>query len=272
MADPQKPSKRRRVGLVAFVCVLVAACAKVAGIDGLEVGECKGGGTCLAEGGLDDRAIVPGEDGPVVPPDALPFDGAGKPCPSGKGAVMVRVGTSENNFCIDETEVTVKQYGEFTSSKDGSVAGQPTVCAWNKDYTAATGGQPDIPVAGIDWCDARAYCEWAGKRLCGKHQAGIFIGSVAQTELTDFTTHEWLVACSNLGQLNYPYGVIQQPTTCNTGENDAGRTLAVKSKAGCQGGFPGVFDMVGNLWEWYDGPCRPFDAGGDAAGADAGPG
>jgi formylglycine-generating enzyme required for sulfatase activity len=29
--------------------------------------------------------------------------------------------------------------------------------------------------------------------------------------------------------------------------------------------------MVGNLWEWFDGPCTPPDAGADAATLDAGP-
>jgi formylglycine-generating enzyme len=275
MAEPRLPSGRtvtRRVALLALACATVTACAKLAGIDGLEIGECKGGGLCLAEGGTEDRADIPPEDGSVNPMDVSTFDSSSKPCPTGtKGPVMVRVGTSTNNFCIDESEVTVKQYTDFVTAKAGDAAGQPPQCSWNTSYQAAFGGANDIPIAGIDWCDAREYCRWAGKRLCGKHKDGAHVGAVAIADLADFTTHEWLVTCSNLGQLRYPYGGIQQASACNTGENDAGRTVPVKSKSTCQGGFPGVYDMVGNLWEWYDGPCAPFDGGADASSIDAGP-
>ena len=259
-----------RLALLAGVLATIAACAKVAGIDGLEIGECKGGGACGSETGIAEDAPSDQEvdAGPTLDGNE-PFDGAALPCPGSHGPTMVRVGTAANNFCIDSSEVTVGQYREFTDAKGADSSGQPPECAWNASYAAALGGTDDIPIAGVDWCDAHAFCSWAGKRLCGKHAAGKFVGPVGLDGLDDFTTHEWLLACSDLGALRYPYGSIQVATACNTGENDAGRTLAVKSKATCQGGFPGVYDMVGNVWEWFDGPCPPPDAGADAG--DGGP-
>lgn len=272
-ASPRRTVRARRFALVAVAAAVLAACATVAGIDGLEIGECKGG-VCEPEGGGGSLDGPVGSDSETsTPGDATVFDATGLPCPSGTaGPVMVRVGTKDNNFCIDSTEVTVGDYAAFTTAKGSDTSGQPAVCAWNNSYTAGTGGAtPNIPIAGIDWCDARAYCEFAGKRLCGKRSGGKFVGAVGLADLNDFNGHEWLLACSSVGQLRYPYGGVQQPTACNTGENDAGRSLPVKEKALCQGGYPGVYDMVGNVWEWFDGPCSPPDAGGDAAGADGGP-
>ena len=258
-----------RLALLAGALATIAACAKVAGIDSLEIGECKGGGVCGAETGTGEDAPFNPDDAEPTPDGNTPFDGSALPCPGDHGPTMVRVGTAANNFCIDSTEVTVGQYRQFTDAKGTDATGQPPECAWNTTYAAASGGPDEIPIAGVDWCDAHAFCSWAGKRLCGKHAAGKFVGPVGSTELGDFNTHEWLLACSDLGQLRYPYGSIQMATACNTGENDAGRTLAVKSKDTCQGGFPGVYDMVGNVWEWFDGPCPPPDAGADAG--DGGP-
>ncbi|MEA2749192.1 MAG: hypothetical protein QOI41_3335 [Myxococcales bacterium] len=265
-----QPRRVARVCLLAFSLAALAACAKVAGIDALEIGECKGGGACVAEAGtVDDADVGPLDEAGPTPDGSEPFDASALPCPSMHGPTMVRVGTQSINFCIDSTEVTVGQYRDFTMAKGADAGGQPPECAWNLSYTATTGGTDEIPIGGIDWCDARAFCQWSGKRLCGKRVGGKFAGPVGVADLADFNTHEWLLACSDLGQLRYPYGSIQQPTACNTGENDAGRTLAVKSKPSCQGGFPGVFDMVGNVWEWFDGPCPAPDAGADAG--DGGP-
>jgi len=249
---------------------MAAACGKIAGIDDLEIGECKGG-KCAEEGGTETGVIIDPQEDTGIPPNleaSIP-DVPTTPCPTGKGPKMVRVGTTANNFCIDSTEITVAQYREFTTAKGNDTSGQPAACAWNTDYTAGLGGLDDIPIAGIDWCDAYAYCKWAGKRLCGRQVDDKFAGPVGAADLGNFNTHEWLVACTANGQLLYPYGGVQQPTACNTGENDAGRTVAVGSKTSCNGGYPGVYDMVGNLWEWYDGPCVPPDAGPDAA--DGGP-
>ena len=264
-ARPARPARyaRRLALLAAAASLVVVACATVAGIDDLSIGGCKGG-ICVGEAGADTSAANSEGGSMPMPDSSVPFDGSALPCPSPRGPSMVRVGNSGNNFCIDSSEVTVSQYAEFVAAKAGDAGGQPPECAWNTTYVAAAGGGDNIPIAGIDWCDARAYCAWAGKRLCGKHAGGKFAGKVILEEVGDFNTHEWLLACSNIGQLRYPYGGIQQPTACNTGENDAGKTVDVKTKPGCAGGFPGVYDMVGNLWEWYDGPCLPPDAGADA--------
>ncbi len=268
MADTRRSSGRaqRSIGVLTGALLVLAACAKVAGIDALEIGECKGG-ICVSEGGdegvgLPDSTPGPNEGG---------LDG-GRPCPGTKGPVMIRVGTPTNNFCIDTTEVTVGQYAEFTSAVPDA-AGQGAPCTWNTSYLPGAGSSDlAVPIAGIDWCDARAYCAFAGKRLCGKHKDGKHVGPVPLAENLDFNTNEWLLACSNVGQFRYPYGGIHQPLTCNTGEVEAGKSEAVKTKKDCEGGFKGVFDMVGNLWEWHDGPCLLPDAGGDAAGIDSGGG
>ena len=262
---------KRHVLPIVIVLAVMAACAKVAGIDDLTIGDCKGG---LCEDGGGPSSITPtGDDDGSIDPLSEGGGGfdASKPCPGDAGPLMVRVGTGANNFCIDSTEVTVKDYAAFATAKGNDAGGQPTECAWNTSWTAAVGGADDLPIAGVDWCDARAYCEWAGKRLCGKHDNNVFVGPVTEDGLGEFTTHEWMLACSNVGQLKYPYGGTQIGTACNTGENDAGRTLPVGSMKTCQGGFPGLYDMVGNLWEWFDGPCELPEAGADGAIPDAGP-
>ena len=88
------------------------------------------------------------------------------------GACIVRgptlVPVANGLFFIDATEVTVAQYAEFLTAKAGDVSGQPQdVCGWNSTYEpAALPDPPNFPASNIDWCDARAYCEWAGKHLC----------------------------------------------------------------------------------------------------------
>ncbi len=244
---------------------LVAACAAVVGVDELAIGECKGG-LCTADGGdgLPEDADASGD---ALPPDGGRGD-AGPPCSGDAGPRAVRVGPPENSFCIDSTEVTYKQYLAFVEAGVDAKA-QPAECAWNTSFVPTALGSDDYPVANVDWCDALAYCKWAGKYLCAKAVNGKRVGPVSPEDVGDYNTHEWLIACS--AQKNrYPYGSIPDGGACNVGENDAGRTLPVGSKPDCEGSYPGVFDMVGNVWEWFDGPCRS-DAGLEVDGGDGGP-
>ncbi|HMR74859.1 MAG TPA: SUMF1/EgtB/PvdO family nonheme iron enzyme, partial [Polyangiaceae bacterium] len=39
---------------------------------------------------------------------------------------------------------------------------------------------------------------------------------------------------------------------CNGADFGSGSTVAVSSTTSCVGGYPGLFDMSGNVWEWED--------------------
>lgn len=226
------------------------------------------GDASLTDGAPADGAKdAPATDGPTVdapadapvdapsdaPSDAIP-DG---PCGPLPGATMVAIGT----FCVDSTEVTVAEYTAYLAAKGGDTSGQPPECsAWNNSLVP--GGWPPAgpdtqPVVNLNWCQAYMYCAWAGKHLCGALDGG-----PADPNLWyDSTASQWFKVCShnNDGLHAYPYGNSFQPTTCNGKDDGIGH--AVPSLATCVGGYPGVFDMSGNVLEWENSCNPPGDAG-----------
>jgi sulfatase modifying factor 1 len=160
---------------------------------------------------------------------------------------MIRV----DAFCIDSTEVTSAQYNEFLLAGP-SLSGQPSECSWNGTYLPGSGwtfspSQGTLPIANVDWCDAYAFCKWAGKRLCGKVGGGA-------ADFSQFASpeNEHYVACSNNATRIYPYGNTFNSAACNGVEADAGHVVPVGSLSACQGGVAGLFDMSGNVEEWQD--------------------
>ncbi|MBI5526315.1 MAG: SUMF1/EgtB/PvdO family nonheme iron enzyme [Deltaproteobacteria bacterium] len=149
-------------------------------------------------------------------------------------------------YRIDKYEVTM---GEFAKCIDAKV------CAHRLDDgdcivlsgTAFVPGiledsfrEPMRPVVCVDWHQARAYCEWVGKRLP--------------------TEAEWEFAARGSAGYKYPWGnspkvscelaVIHEP---GSGPEELGcgtqGTLPIGSRPG--GASPsGVQDMIGNVWEW----------------------
>ena len=121
---------------------------------------------------------------------------------------------------MDVYEVTNAQYQKFVEATGH----------WKPDgfYDKPRFNQPNQPVVGISWKSAKAYCEWAGKRLP--------------------TEAEWEKAArGGLERKRYPWGDSISPKRANYGHN-VGQATPV-------GSYPpensyGLHDMMGNVSEW----------------------
>jgi formylglycine-generating enzyme required for sulfatase activity len=217
---------------------LEAACSLAFPVDKYRADPLDG---ATSDGLVDDTGAA--GDGSEVITDA---------CGTYLGGKMVMI----SGYCIDVTEVTHGWYNQFLAAgvTPQSVTGAPTVCNWNADYGTAVSGRDDFPVVNVDWCDAYAFCAWAGKRLCGSTEGGSVDPSNAASSLS-----EWWVACTNGdAKTTWPYGSTFSNSICN-GDPDHILTNGpskVGSYTGCHGVAPpydAVFDMSGNVEEWEDG-------------------
>ena len=91
-----------------------------------------------------------------------------------------------------------------------------------------------IPWVDVVWDEARSVCEAAGKRLC--------------------TADEWLEACRGPEGNTYAYGDEFEPLRCNGEEYAPEHDFVARTGTmpDCEGGYPGLNDMMGNAWEWTD--------------------
>lgn len=224
----------RRI-LLGGLAALAGGCSALVTLDGLTGGAGDAGPDVIeiAETGAD-VVTVPDAAGDVHQPG----------CPTERGSTMVRVG----DWCIDAYEATGNQYLAFLSSAtDGGVAAPPS-CQWKTSWVPdSLPSDLEQPVATVDWCDAWAFCAWAGKQLCG----GMDGGAIGLGDFADPKTSLWMKVCTKDGALKYPYGNNFDISACNVGMPDAGGALAKGGQyANCNGGYAGVFDMVGNVKEW----------------------
>jgi formylglycine-generating enzyme required for sulfatase activity len=198
--------------------------------------------------------------------------GGAASCPStGRGPEMAKVpGPTGDDYCIDSTEVSVAQYDAWLKTMPDTNGQIPVCTPWNATWTPPTFGNyceyfdypqtltdaPNRPMQCVDWCDAYAFCAWAGKRLCGK----IGGGTNPSGSTTDPTASQWYRACSEAGARDFPYGDTFDPKACVGVAFDGDPALDpmkdfphdVGTVMTCLGGYPGIFDMSGNVWEWED--------------------
>ena len=184
-----------------------------------------------------------------------------------KPPVTITVGTHAQ-FKIDATEVTAAQYLQFVKAFEASPPVQRDVCMWNQsvepnvappndagitansacqayDLAAEAVAHPDAPVRCVHWCDAATYCTWAGGWMCQGNEGKPY-------------PVEWQNACQGTGQTTFPYGNTFTAGTC-VDMSVPGAPLDVTTKPACVGGYPGIYDMSGNVGEWLDCGCEYDD-------------
>ena len=119
-------------------------------------------------------------------------------------------------FYIDRTEVSNAAYAKFCEEAKHPLP---------RDFVA---GKPDYPVVNVSILDARAFAQWAGKRLP--------------------KGREWEKAARGKEGFLFPWGNKPDTARANVG---SGRTLQVSDLPG--GASPyGAVNMSGNVWELVD--------------------
>lgn len=128
-------------------------------------------------------------------------------------------------FYIDQLEVTNQQFKQFITE----TSYEPKHYL---DYPPHN--NTDLPAIVLEWADAVAYAEWAGKRLP--------------------TEAEWEKAARGTDGRIWPWGNEWDATKLSGNDGTGlidGYELTAPVGQFPQGASPyGAFDMAGNLWEW----------------------
>jgi formylglycine-generating enzyme required for sulfatase activity len=240
------------------------------GFDGIQI--CEPGGCVQGKADCQrppDAVVKPVGSADWVPCPSSAPDRTDGDMPCKPVSVTAPVGGKSVSIRIDPYEVTSAEYLRFWKSLDNGkvLPGLPTHCSFkspvghtpeNASWPAMSETEAKSPVLGIDWCDAWAYCHWAGKRLCGRVNGGgpapyTFKQNDFSSEEGRRTDNEWSVACNGGGVRQYPYGDNYDPAACNTKpQTEPARPVsAVGAYPSCK--TPeGVYDLSGNVPEAID--------------------
>ena len=129
------------------------------------------------------------------------------------------------DFYLDETEVTNEQYQRFLEANPG----YPPPIGWKERAFAA--GRARLPVTGVSWEEAKAFADWAGKRLPSEA--------------------EWEYAARSRSRyLHYPWGDNWRDNAANALGQRNGLTAVDEFRE--DRSEQGILGLVGNASEWVE--------------------
>lgn len=134
-----------------------------------------------------------------------------------------------DEFLIDRYEVTNTQYAAFVKETGHRKSGPPSRYAKNTMRMRGV----NQPAVYVSWEDAKAYCEWRGRRLP--------------------TEAEWEKAMRGTDGRLWPWGNVEVPNGANWARVDDGFEVAAPVGQVRSDVSPyGVMDGAGNVMEWVD--------------------
>jgi formylglycine-generating enzyme required for sulfatase activity len=224
------------VRLALSLLVFTTGCQAIAGIEDVTLAAAGDSASSVAETSADTFGDSTATD-----------TGTGETasCTSSRGPAMVEVVHPDGSFCMDVTEVTNEQFAEYAKAPPSVTP--PSRCTGVVLAYPGPVGDPKGPQFNVSWCDAWAFCNWAGKRLCGPLDTAKPIGG---------DNSEWTWSCTNGGTTSFPYGDTFNSTACVSGRTDGSALpAAAASFAGCKGTaapYDALHDLSGNVSEWVD--------------------
>lgn len=142
-------------------------------------------------------------------------------------------------YFIDTFEVTVAEYKNCVNAGVCKTPGTgQTHCNWNKP------GKDNHPINCVDWTQADAYCTWIGAYLPSEAQWE----KAARGGVQD-TIYPWgdqQPTCV----LGEPNTAVFDPITNATLQTGCGQFATWEVGTGSTQNGAGLFDVIGNVWEW----------------------
>ena len=165
-------------------------------------------------------------------------------------------------FFLDRYPVTNREYYEFVAA-----GGYEQMSLWEEavwlavldmmDRTGSPGprywrhgcflpGEEHYPVVGVSWYEAAACARWLGKRL------------PSDAEWVKAGSWPVPVCAQTRAQRKYPWGDTMDRTRANLWGAGPNCIVPVDQFAGGVS-VGGVYQLIGNVWEWTSGGFRPAD-------------
>ena len=170
-------------------------------------------------------------------------------------------------FYLDTYEVTNRQFRKFVKAKRYKTTAETTGKAWvyveDQQWTEVSGawwrkpeGKESVfasrrgshPVVTVSWEDAKAYCEWAEKRLPTEAEWEYAARGGSPTNMWLGNKHSELRGLGNVADQTHKQKFPERPwPILEHYDDEYVRTAPV-------GMFEpnawGLYDMIGNAWEW----------------------